>query len=145
MYEDIEVLLIEDNPGDIELTLHELRTHHLANRVYVARDGEEAMPYLFGNRHPQTDSRLKLVLLGTRLPKVSGLEVLRRIRDNESTNMTPIVVLTSSQEDQDTIQASGLWVNAYVRKPVSFDSFCEVVRKIGRHWLVVTEPGLVQA
>lgn len=140
MHEETDIMLVEDNPLDIDLTLHELRGHRLANRIHLARDGEAALAFLFGNASSEAGSRAKLILLDTRLPKVDGLEVLRAIRSHENTKMIPVLVLISSAEQQKSIECYNLGVTAYLWKPVSFDTFRETVRKIGMFWLVVDEP-----
>jgi len=137
------VLLVEDNPDDVELTLRAFRKNNLLNEVIVANDGVEALDYLFGTgdyagREPS--ALPQLVLLDLKLPKVEGLEVLRRIRDDERTRLLPVVVLTSSREEQDLVQSYALHANSYIRKPVDFDQFIESVRQLGLYWLVLNEP-----
>ena len=139
----IDILLVEDSPNDVELTLRALKRHNLANRVVVARDGAEALDFIFGEG-VRTDrlmeKRLKLVLLDLKLPKVGGLEVLRKIKSDERTRVIPVVVLTSSKEEQDIIESYKLGVNSYMVKPVDFDKFIECVSEIGFYWLVCNEP-----
>jgi two-component system response regulator len=134
----VEILLVEDNIADIELTLAALRRNHLANEIHVCRDGEEALEYLFeaGGRNVAS---LKLVLLDLKLPKVDGIEVLRALKHDSRTRALPIVVLTSSTEQRDLVQSYGLGVNSYIQKPVDFDQFREMVRQIGLYWLVVNQ------
>jgi two-component system response regulator len=136
------VLLVEDNPRDEELTLRTLRKHRMANDVVVVRDGEEALDYLFaGGAHSGRDpSDLpQIILLDLKLPKVDGLEVLRRVRADERTRLVPVVVLTSSDEDRDIIGSYELGANSYVRKPVDFAEFDEAVRQLGLYWLLLNE------
>ena len=138
----VEILLVEDNPYDVELTLRALSEHHLANRVRVVRDGAEALDCLFGEGEggQRLDPLPKVILLDLKLPKVSGLEVLRRIKADERLRATPVVVLTSSREDQDVGAAYELGVNSYIVKPVEFEDFVEAVSKMGLYWLVLNQP-----
>jgi two-component system, response regulator len=141
--EEKTILLVEDNPDDEALTLRALKKNNIHNRVVVAHDGVEALDYLFqtgafaslaGRELPQ------VILLDLKLPKVDGLEVLRRIRADECTRLLPVVILTSSREDQDVIKGYGLGANSYVRKPVDFTEFVEAINKLGMYWLVLNEP-----
>jgi two-component system, response regulator len=132
----IELLLVEDNPSDEELTLHVLRKHNLANRIRVARDGAEALDYLFGSAAEQS---LKLVLLDLKLPKVNGIEVLGRLKADPRTKKIPVVVLTSSREDRDLLKCYELGVNSYIVKPVDFVQFNESVRQLGLYWLLLNQ------
>jgi two-component system response regulator len=137
------ILLVEDNPDDEALTLRALRKHNIANKVVVARDGAEALDYLFATgAWSERDPRQmpQVVLLDLKLPKIDGLEVLRRIRADERTRLQPVVILTSSNEDKDRISGYGLGANSYVRKPVDFDEFVEAVKQLGLYWLVLNEP-----
>ena len=141
--EQIEILLVEDDPNDQKLALHALREEHLANKVQIARDGEEALDFLlcrgaFENRNPSDHPRL--VLLDLKLPKVCGLDVLNRIRENPSTKTLPVVILTSSKQEEDLIRSYRLGVNSYIQKPVDFDRFREVVKQLGYYWLMVNHP-----
>jgi CheY-like chemotaxis protein len=137
----VEILLVEDNPYDVELTLRALSEHHLANRVRVVRDGAEAMELLFGEGEgARLEPLPKVILLDLKLPKVSGLEVLRRIKADERLRSTPVVVLTSSREDQDVAASYELGVNSYIVKPVEFEDFVEAVSKLGLYWLVLNQP-----
>lgn len=130
------ILLVEDNADDEELTLRALKKNNIGNDVIVARDGAEALDYLQGPRalSPQ------LVLLDLKLPKIDGLEVLRRLRGDERTKLLPIVVLTSSKEERDVVESYSLGANSYVRKPVDFEQFVEAVKSLGLYWLVINEP-----
>jgi two-component system, response regulator len=137
------LLLVEDNEDDEVLTLRALKKHHIANDIVVARDGVEALDYLFGSgAHDGRDTKIQpqLMLLDLNLPRISGLEVLKRVRADERTRMLPIVVLTSSKEDEDVIQSYTLGANAYVRKPVEFAQFSEAVKTLGMFWLLLNQP-----
>jgi CheY-like chemotaxis protein len=133
----VELLLVEDNPSDEELTLHVLKKYNLANRILVVRDGAEALEFLFRNG---TQEVPKLILLDLKLPKLSGLEVLREIKAEARTRMIPVVVLTSSREDTDLVACYQLGVNSYIVKPVDFTQFTECIRQLGLYWLLVNEP-----
>lgn len=136
------ILLVEDNPDDEELTLMALKQSNILNDVFVARDGVEALDYLFGTGpHQGRDLSLMpaIVLLDLKLPKVDGLEVLRRIRENPSTRYIPVIVLTSSKEEQDIAASYHLGCNSYVRKPVNFAQFAEATRQLGLYWLLLNE------
>jgi CheY-like chemotaxis protein len=137
------ILLVEDNPDDEVLTIRALSKSNVANEVVVARDGAEALDLLFAKASaaPGEPSQLPaLVLLDLKLPKVDGLEVLRRIRSDERTSLLPVVILTSSDEERDMVQGYRLGANSYVRKPVDFVEFSEAVRQVGLYWLLVNEP-----
>ncbi len=140
---EIEILLVEDDPEDIELTLHELSAERLTNRIEVVRDGEEALDFLF-RRGPYADrdpeDRPRLILLDLKLPKVDGLQVLRELKANEATRTIPVVILTSSQEEKDLITGYNLGVNSYIQKPVDFDQFQKTIRQTGFYWLLVNQP-----
>ena len=136
------ILLVEDNPRDEELTLRALRKHRLGNEVVVARDGQEALDYLLAQgRHDGRDPRdlPTVVLLDIKLPKVDGIEVLRQLRAHERTKVLPVVILTSSLEDEDRLAGYALGANSYVRKPVDFLQFSEAIRQLGLYWLVLNE------
>lgn len=137
------ILLVEDNQDDEALTLRALKRNKVANRVVVARDGEEALDYLFGtgayaDRDPKDAPTI--ILLDLKLPKIDGMEVLRRIRANEHTRFTPVIILTSSKEERDRLQGYKLGVNSYVVKPVDFYQFSEAINVLGLYWLVLNEP-----
>ena len=137
------ILLVEDNPDDEALTLRALRKANVGNDVNVVRDGVEALDFLFGaGRFAERDTAVmpQVVLLDLKLPKVDGLEVLRRIRADERTKLLPVVILTSSDEEQDRIAGYALGANSYVRKPVDFAQFAEAVRQLGLYWLVLNQP-----
>ena len=133
----VEILLVEDNPNDIELTLHVLHKHHLAKQIHVARDGAEALEFLFGSR---PGLHLKVILLDLKLPKVNGLEVLRRLKTDAHTCTIPVVVLTSSREECDIVESYQLGVNSYIVKPVDFEQFTESIRQLGLYWLLINQP-----
>ncbi len=136
----VEILLVEDNPADVELTLHALRGNKLANSIQVVRDGEEGLDFLFCRgafQHRSVESPPRLVLLDLKLPKVDGLQVLRAIRGDARTNAIPVVILTSSKEERDLVNGYQTGVNSYIQKPVDFNQFREVVRQLGLYWLVV--------
>jgi DNA-binding response OmpR family regulator len=136
------ILLVEDNPDDEALTLRALKKNNISNQVIVARDGAEALDYLFGaGQYSGREANLtpQVVLLDLKLPKVEGLEVLRRMRANESTKLLPVVILTSSNEEQDRINGYDSGANSYVRKPVDFNQFIEAVRQLGLYWLILNE------
>ncbi len=142
MSHDVEILLVEDSPEDAELTIRALRRNKLANEIHVAEDGTEALDFLFC-RGAHADRKFshppKLVLLDLKLPKVSGMEVLRAIRADERTKAIPVVVLTSSKEERDLIDGYRLGVNAYAQKPVDFVQFTETVRQIGMFWMLINQ------
>lgn len=136
------ILLVEDNADDEVLTLRALRKNNIANEVVVAHDGEEALDYLFGTgTHAGRDASIvpQVILLDLNLPRLSGLDVLRRIRSDERTRLLPVVVLTSSKEDEDIVNSYSLGANSYVRKPVDFAQFSEAVKTLGLFWLLLNE------
>ena len=140
---DKVILLVEDNPDDEELTLMALRRGNITNEIVVARDGQEALDYLFGTgSHAGRDAgkRPEIVLLDMNLPKINGIDVLKRIRSDERTMTLPVVILTSSAEDRDRLAAYRNFANSYIRKPVDFDRFAEAVRQLGLYWLVLNQP-----
>jgi two-component system response regulator len=137
------ILLIEDNPDDIELTMRAFRKNNIANNLMVARDGVEALDYLFC-RGAFSDRKIKetprLILLDLKLPKMDGLQVLEALRADECTKLVPVVILTSSKEEQDLISGYKLGANSYVRKPINFNEFVDAVKNIGLYWLLINEP-----
>ncbi len=135
------ILLVEDNPDDEELTLRAFRKNKIANPVVVVRDGQEALDWLLNASNPVPS----MILLDLRLPKVSGLEVLQRVRQEPRLKLVPVVILTSSKEENDVASGYKLGVNSYIRKPVNFDQFTEAVRQLGLYWLVLNEPPLPTA
>jgi CheY-like chemotaxis protein len=139
MTDTVEILLVEDNPNDVELTLHAFEKHKLANRLHIARDGQEALDYLFGDRSGER-RRPKVILLDLKLPKVDGLEVLRTIRADPELHTVPVVILTSSREERDVVESYHLGVNSYIVKPIAFDKFVETVQMLGFYWLLLNEP-----
>ena len=139
----VEILLVEDNPTDVELTLRILKQNNLVSNVYVVKDGAEALEFIFttgayANR--KIENSPKLVLLDLKLPKVDGLEVLRRIKSDERTKVTPVVVLTSSKEERDIVESYKLGVNSYTVKPVDFERFLQAVSELGLYWLLLNQP-----
>jgi len=137
----INILLVEDNPDDVELTLLALEKNNIANPVSVVRDGQEALDYLFyKGKYEGADHDLpNLVLLDLKLPKVDGIEVLHKIKADRKLKLIPVVVLTSSKEDNDVLKSYDLGVNSYIRKPVDFDQFVDTVKQIGFYWLLINE------
>ncbi|MHB1530153.1 MAG: response regulator [Acidiferrobacteraceae bacterium] len=136
------ILLVEDNLDDEDLTLRAFRKHNIGNDVVVARDGEQALEYLFGTgrwagRNPS--DLPQLVLLDLKLPKIDGLDVLKRVREHEATKLLPVVILTSSREERDIVSGYRFGANSYVRKPVNFDEFIEATRQLGLYWLLLNE------
>jgi two-component system response regulator len=139
----VELLLVEDNPQDLELALRALRTAKLSNRIHVARDGAEALEFIFCEG-AHADRKIadgpKVILLDLKLPKIDGLEVLKRIKGDVRTKMIPIVVLTSSKEQNDVVESYQLGVNSYIVKPVNFEQFTQAVRDLGLYWLLHNQP-----
>ena len=139
----VEILLVEDNPTDVELTLRILKQNNLVSNVYVVKDGAEALEFIFTTgayAHRKIENSPKLVLLDLKLPKVDGLEVLRRIKSDERTKVTPVVVLTSSKEERDIVESYKLGVNSYTVKPVDFERFLKAVSELGLYWLLLNQP-----
>jgi len=141
----LDIILVEDNPADIEMTLDALKENNLANRVKVLKDGQEAVDYIFRQGEFSTCGiceRPVLILLDLKLPKIDGLEILRRIRADERTKSIPVVVLTSSPQDQDRIECYDLGVNSYIVKPVEFNNFAKVVAHVGFYWVALNKSPL---
>jgi two-component system, response regulator len=142
-FDAVEILIVEDNPNDAELTVRALKEQNLANRMFIAEDGAEALDFIFcrgkyADRHPCTP--MKVIFLDLKLPKVSGLEVLKEIKINEKTKKLPVVIVTSSQEDPDIQTAYDLGANSYIVKPVQFDAFRQAMSNTGLYWLLVNQP-----
>jgi len=137
-YQQVEILLAEDSPADAEMTLRALRKNNLANRVHWVKDGAEALEYVFraGTYAERANQQPKLILLDIKMPKVDGIEVLRRLKGDPETRSIPVVVMTSSNEDRDVVESYRLGVNSYIVKPVAFDAFLETVAKIGMYWVL---------
>lgn len=141
-FDPVQILIVEDNPNDAELTLRALKKHNLANEVYVAEDGEEALDFIFAKGKftaRNLAKPLKVIFLDLKLPKISGLEVLKRIKSDPSTKKLPVVIITSSKEDPDIKAAYDLGTNGYVVKPVDFNDFIKVMQNTGLFWLLVNE------
>ncbi len=137
------ILLVEDNPDDVELLMRALRKNNIANDITVTRDGAEALDYLFATgKYTKRDANEtpRIILLDLKLPKLNGLQVLERIRADKRTELTPVIILTSSKEEQDLISGYKSGANSYVRKPVDFTEFVDAVRQIGLYWLLINEP-----
>lgn len=140
---EVEILLVEDDPNDVELTMRALAAHNLANRVHVAEDGATALDFLFGKGDYASRNVArtpKVMLLDLKLPKVNGLEVLERVKTDDRTRDMPVVILTSSREGPDMEQSYRLGANSYIVKPVEFDAFVRVVSELGLYWLLINEP-----
>jgi two-component system, response regulator len=140
-----QILLVEDNPDDVALTMRALKKNNIANEVVVAKDGVEALDYLFGTGDyagRDAGNIPAVVLLDLKLPRIDGMEVLECLRKDERTKLTPVVILTSSKEEQDLIRGYRLGANSYIRKPVDFIQFSEAVRQLGLYWLILNEPPL---
>jgi two-component system response regulator len=139
----IEVLLVEDNPNDVEMILHAFDQDHLSNRIHVVRDGAEALDFVFGAgayAGRRLDPGPRVILLDLKLPKVDGIEVLRRLKDDPRTRTIPVVVLTSSREERDLVESYRLGANSYIVKPLDFAKFMEAVRQVGLYWLLLNRP-----
>ena len=140
---EIEILIVEDNPDDLEMTLRALRRAHLANNIHVARDGAEALEFIFAqgmHAGRKVENGPKVILLDLKLPKVDGLEVLRRVKEDPRTKLIPVVVLTSSKELPDVAKCYKLGVNSYIVKPVNFERFAAAVSELGMYWLLLNQP-----
>ncbi len=143
----LDILLVEDNQNDMDLALHALRREKLANNIFVARDGEEALDFIFCRgaftQHRSFERPPKLVLLDLKLPKVDGMEVLKQIKTDLRTKTIPVVIMTSSKEERDLVAGYNLGANSYIQKPVDFDQFRETVKSVGLYWLVINQPPVV--
>lgn len=145
--ENLDILLVEDNQDDRDLALHALRREKLANNIFVARDGEEALDFIFCRgafaqrsfEHPP-----KLVLLDLKLPKVNGMEVLKQVKSDPRTKIIPVVIMTSSKEERDLVASYNLGANSYIQKPVDFEQFRETVKTVGLYWLVINQPPIAE-
>jgi len=135
--QQVDILLVEDNPQDAEMTIRALKKHNLANSVHHAKDGAEALDYLFGRPNTGSRPQPKVVLLDLKLPKVDGLEVLQKIKSDPATRTIPVVVLTSSKEERDMVESYRLGVNSFITKSVEFDKFMEAVQQLGLYWLLL--------
>jgi CheY-like chemotaxis protein len=141
--QEVEILLVDDNASDVELTVRALRAHKLANSIHVAEDGQQALDFVFcrdGYAERSFASPPKVIFLDLKMPKVDGIDVLRAIRGDARTKMIPVVILTSSKEQRDIVEGYKLGVNAYIQKPVDFDEFRRVIEQMGLFWLVVNQP-----
>jgi CheY-like chemotaxis protein len=139
---EVEILIVEDNPNDAELALRALKKNNLSNHVVVATDGEEALDFMFARGkfgHRNIEKGPRIILLDLKLPKVDGLEVLRAIKGDPRTKIIPVIVLTSSREEKDVVETYKLGVNSYILKPVDFDKFVEAVKEIGYYWLLLNQ------
>lgn len=148
MNNELEILLVEDNPADAELTIRALKKHRLANHLIHVTDGQQALDFLFGKGPYEGRDVMhqpKVVLLDLKLPKVGGIEVLRQLRADPRTKLVPVVVLTSSHEDQDVIETYNLGANSYIVKPVEFENFSQAVSNMGMYWLLLNEPPVRQS
>lgn len=144
--EQTEVLLAEDNPADVELILRAFEKHKLVNKVYVAKDGAEALDFVFcTGAYAARDIRRppKVVILDLKLPKVNGKEVLRRIKSDERTKIIPVVIMTASQEESDVFESYNLGVNSYIVKPVDFEKFADTIRELGMYWVFINKPPVI--
>jgi two-component system response regulator len=142
-YNSIDILLIEDNVSDAELTIRELKKHHLANNLFHVKDGEEALDFIFATGKYSNRSigkPPKIVLLDIQMPKVNGIEVLQKIKSDERTKATPVVILTSSKENPDIKKCYALGANSYIVKPVNFEGFAEAIKTLGFYWLLLNQP-----
>jgi CheY-like chemotaxis protein len=140
--DEVEILLVEDNPDDLDLALLALRKNHIANKIHVVRDGEEALDFLFCRgafKDRSFENPPRVVLLDLKLPKVDGLEVLREVKSDPRTKAVPVVVMTSSREQRDMVDGYHLGVNSYIQKPVDFNEFREIIKQLGFYWLVINQ------
>jgi two-component system response regulator len=136
----VEILLIEDNPEDAELTMRALKKSKITNNICHLKDGEEAINYLFPDKGLNHNALPKVILLDLKLPKVDGIQILKRLKSDERTKLIPVVILTSSQEERDIVESYKLGVNSYVTKPVGFEKFINAVSKLGLYWLLLNQP-----
>ncbi len=139
----VEVLLVEDNPNDVRLALYAFKEQKIANHIHVARDGVEALEFIFctgAHAERKIENGPKMILLDLKLPLLDGIEVLRQVKEDPRTRMIPVVVMTSSREERDVVDSYHLGVNSYIVKPVDFDQFAEVVRQLGNYWLLLNQP-----
>jgi two-component system, response regulator len=143
VHSEVEVLLVEDNPNDAELTIRALKKSHFANNIIHLKDGDEALEFIFGKddaHNAEIEHKPRVILLDLKMPKVGGIEVIVRLKSDDRTKMIPIVVLTSSKEDPDVARCYALGVNSYIVKPVGFDNFLKAVSEIGLYWLLLNQP-----
>lgn len=143
MKEEVEILLVEDDANDMDLTLHALRRENVVNKIFVARDGEEALDFLFCRgafAERSFDHPPRIVLLDLKLPKVDGIEVLRQVKSDPRTKLIPVVILTSSKEERDVVKGYDLGANSYIQKPVDFEQFRNTVKQAGLYWLLTNQP-----
>ena len=143
MNSNVEILLVEDNQDDVDLALHALRQGKLANSIFVVRDGEEALDFLFcrgASSERSFDRPPKLVLLDLKLPKIDGMQVLKEVKGDPRTRSIPVVIMTSSKEERDLVEGYNSGVNSYIQKPVDFEQFRETIRTLGLYWMVVNQP-----
>lgn len=141
-YNQVDILLIEDNPNEAELTIRSLKKHNLANRLLHIDDGADALDFIFNQGKFASEGRNgnpKLILLDLKLPRVDGLEILKRIKSNESTKSIPVVILTSSREERDIVESYRIGVNSYIVKPVSFDAFALAIKELGLYWMILNQ------
>ncbi len=145
--ENIDILLVEDNEDDMDLALHALRRKKLANSIFVARDGEQALDFLFCRgafAHRSFDHPPKLMLLDLKLPMIDGMEVLKQVKGDPRTKTIPVVIMTSSKEERDLVAGYNLGANSYIQKPVDFDQFRETVKSVGLYWVIINQPPIMQ-
>lgn len=135
----VEILLVEDNPNDAELTIRALKKNNITNNILHLKDGEEAINYLFPNNEEPKNGKPKVILLDLKLPKVDGLQILKRLKSDEKTKLIPVVVLTSSQEEKDIMESYKLGTNSYVTKPIDFEKFVSAVGDLGLYWMLLNQ------